>query len=71
MRNFDYLRVSSIDEAVRAKAANPAARFLGGGTNLIDLMKYEVEKADQLIDVSRLPLTRVEPLPGGAMAFGA
>jgi len=39
MRNFEYLRVGSIDEAVRAKAANPDARFLGGGTNLLDLMK--------------------------------
>jgi xanthine dehydrogenase YagS FAD-binding subunit len=71
MRNFEYLRVSSIEEALRAKAANPDARFLGGGTNLIDLMKYDVEEADQLIDVSRLPLTRVEPLPNGGVRIGA
>jgi len=71
MRNFEYLRVGSVEEAVHAKAANPDARFLGGGTNLIDLMKYEVEEADQLIDVSRLPLARVEPLPSGGVRIGA
>ncbi len=71
MRAFDYIRVNTVDEAVRAKAADPEARFLGGGTNLIDLMKYEVEDAKRLIDVTRLPLTRVDALPSGGVRIGA
>src|SRR5262245_43415413 len=48
MRSFEYIRVDSVDDALRAKAANPDARFLAGGTNLIDLVKYDVEEPDSL-----------------------
>ena len=44
MNRFSYLRATSIDEAVREAAADPTARFIAGGTNLIDLMKYNVER---------------------------
>jgi xanthine dehydrogenase YagS FAD-binding subunit len=71
MRPFEYVRAASIEDAVRAKAANPDAKFLGGGTNLIDLMKYDVEAPPRLIDVTRLPLTRVEQLPDGGVRIGA
>jgi xanthine dehydrogenase YagS FAD-binding subunit len=71
MRPFDFVRPESVEEALQLKSANPASRFLAGGTNLIDLMKYEVEDADQLIDVTRLPLDRIDPLPDGGLRIGA
>ncbi|MCE4944169.1 MULTISPECIES: FAD binding domain-containing protein [Streptomyces] len=71
MRPFGYLRVDSVDEAVRAAAGQPGAQFLAGGTNLVDLMKLGVEAPRTLIDVSRLPLDRVEELPDGGLRIGA
>ncbi|WP_274912662.1 FAD binding domain-containing protein [Streptomyces sp. WZ-12] len=71
MRPFGYLRVDSVDEAVRAAAGQPGAQFLAGGTNLVDLMKLGVEAPRTLIDVSRLPLDRIEELPDGGLRIGA
>ncbi|GGU46589.1 FAD-binding molybdopterin dehydrogenase [Streptomyces albospinus] len=71
MKPFGYLRVDSVDEAVRAAAGQPGAQFLGGGTNLVDLMKLGVETPRVLIDVSRLPLDRIEELPDGGLRIGA
>src|SRR5450432_1228309 len=65
MNPFGYLRASDARSAVSSIAAKPRTKFLGGGTNLIDLMKMGVEKPAQLIDISRLPLAQVEELPGG------
>jgi xanthine dehydrogenase YagS FAD-binding subunit len=62
---FVYKRADSVADAVEQGALNPASRFLGGGTNLIDLMKYGVERPEVLIDVTHLPLTRIEPIAGG------
>ena len=59
MNNFDYARVSDVAEAVKLKAETPDAKFIAGGTNLIDLMKYHVEQPRRLIDISRLPLNVV------------
>ncbi|WP_411143906.1 FAD binding domain-containing protein [Streptomyces sp. x-80] len=71
MKPFGYLRAASVEEAVRAGAAQPGARFLGGGTNLVDLMKLGVEEPRLLIDVSGLPLDRIEELPDGGLRIGA
>jgi xanthine dehydrogenase YagS FAD-binding subunit len=71
MNNFEYLRASNIPEAIRLIAANPGAKFIAGGTNLVDLMKYEVERPAQLIDITRLPLKDVEDIPGGGLKIGA
>jgi xanthine dehydrogenase YagS FAD-binding subunit len=71
MNNFDYARASDVAEAIRMKAADPAAKFIAGGTNLIDLMKYEVERPSRLIDISRLPLTSVEETADGGVKIGA
>ncbi|MGP3635501.1 FAD binding domain-containing protein [Streptomyces sp. 24-1644] len=71
MKPFAYLRPGSVAEAVRAGAGHPGARFLGGGTNLVDLMKLGVETPDLLIDVSRLPLDRVTSTPEGGVRIGA
>lgn len=66
MNPFTYSRAADAQQAVQAVSQNPRAKFLGGGTNLIDLMKMGVETPPQLIDINRLPLTQVEELPGGA-----
>ncbi|MGC2086319.1 MAG: xanthine dehydrogenase family protein subunit M [Bradyrhizobium sp.] len=71
MNNFDYIRASDIADAVRMKAADPAAKFIAGGTNLVDLMKYEVERPARLIDISRLPLRSVEETDDGGVRIGA
>ena len=71
MINFQYSRAADVADAVRQIAANPEARFIAGGTNLIDLMKYQVERPPRLIDISRLPLTSVEETMGGGLRIGA
>ncbi|WP_457107641.1 FAD binding domain-containing protein [Methylobacterium sp. P5_C11] len=68
MNRFDYVRAGTVAEAVQAFGAG--ARFIAGGTNLIDLMKYEVEKPARLIDITRLPLDRIED-HGGGLRIGA
>ena len=71
MNNFEYARASDVAEAVRMKAADPTAKFIAGGTNLVDLMKYHVERQARLIDISRLPLTAVEETGDGGVKIGA
>ena len=71
MNNFQYSRATDVADAVRQIAADPEAKFIAGGTNLVDLMKYGVEQPQHLIDISRLPLTNVEPGPGGGLMIGA
>lgn len=69
MNPFEYQRAKSLGEAVRDNA-HQGAKILAGGTNLIDLMKYDVERHDRLIDVTRLPLAKIEELPGGGLRIG-
>ncbi|MFD4558189.1 FAD binding domain-containing protein [Streptomyces sp. NPDC058469] len=71
MKPFGYVRAGSVEEAADAYASHPGARYLGGGTNLVDLMKLGVEQPATLVDVSRLPLDSVEELPDGALRIGA
>jgi len=71
MINFHYTRATDVADAVRAMAANPGAKFIAGGTNLIDLMKEDVERPPRLIDITRLPLRTVEPMPNGGIRIGA
>jgi xanthine dehydrogenase YagS FAD-binding subunit len=71
MNLFDYVRPSTIAEAVAAGSA-PGAAYLAAGTNLLDLMKAGVARPSRLVDVSRLPgLDRIEALPGGGVRIGA
>jgi xanthine dehydrogenase YagS FAD-binding subunit len=65
MRPFTYERATDLRRAVREASETPGARFLAGGTNLLDLMKLEIERPQHLIDVSRLPLAGVEDADGG------
>jgi xanthine dehydrogenase YagS FAD-binding subunit len=71
MNNFQYARATDLSDAVRQIAADPAAKFIAGGTNLVDLMKYDVERPARLIDISRLPLNSVQTTPGGGLLIGA
>lgn len=71
MMNFHYTRATSVGEAVAAVAGDPEARFIAGGTNLVDLMKYDVERPGRLVDITRLPLTTIEATVGGGLKVGA
>ncbi len=72
MRPFAY--VSAPDVAYgrhRDRGAAPNAKFIGGGTNLVDLMREDIETPDTVVDITRLPLTGIEELPGGGVRIGA
>ncbi|MEO7165510.1 MAG: xanthine dehydrogenase family protein subunit M [Spartobacteria bacterium] len=66
MNPFTYSRPADWQAAVHDAAADPRAKFLGGGTNLVDLMKMGVETPAHLLDINRLPLAQVEELPNEA-----
>src|SRR4051812_40848059 len=71
MINFQYARANDVPDAVRQIAADPTAKFIAGGTNLLDLMKENVERPARLIDISRLPLKTVEETADGGLRIGA
>jgi xanthine dehydrogenase YagS FAD-binding subunit len=71
MINFEFARASDIADAVRRITADPKAKFIAGGTNLVDLMKVDVEQPSRLIDISRLPLRAVEETAEGGLRIGA
>jgi xanthine dehydrogenase YagS FAD-binding subunit len=71
MRAFTYERAGDAREAAAAVAARPEAKFISGGTNLLDLMKLDIERPAHLVDVSRLPLDRIEDTPEGGLRIGA
>ena len=68
---FQYARANDVADAVRQVSAEPTAKFIAGGTNLIDLMKEDVERPTRLIDISRLPLKTVEETAEGGLRIGA
>ena len=71
MRPCDYMRPAGRGEAIAAVAADRDAVFLGGGTNLVDLMKLGVMNPSLLVDVSRLAPDEVEQRAGGGVRIGA
>jgi len=70
MRPFKYVRASDAAAAARAVAANPRAKFLAGGTNILDLMKEDVERPNELVDLTRLKLSEIKAA-GGGISIGA
>jgi xanthine dehydrogenase YagS FAD-binding subunit len=70
MRPFTYERAIDSRSAVTA-ASRPGAKFISGGTNLLDLMKLDIERPSHLVDISRLPLRDIEELPDGGLRIGA
>lgn len=71
MNPFTYTRADNVATAVREMAASGQAKFIAGGTNLIDLMKMNVEKPSRLIDVNHLDLQTIQPTPDGGLRIGA
>ncbi len=70
MRPFKYTRAIDAANAVQTVSANNNSRFLAGGTNILDLMKEDVERPDELVDVTRLNLTNIKTIEGGANKGG-
>jgi xanthine dehydrogenase YagS FAD-binding subunit len=71
MINFEYVRAADIPDAIRQIAADPNAKLIAGGTNLVDLMKYEVVNPTRLIDITHLPLNTIEETASGGLRIGA
>lgn len=71
MRSFTYERARTPTEAAAAAARHPGSRFIAGGTNLLDLMKLEIETPSHLIDVNGLGLDQIEPTADGGLRIGA
>jgi xanthine dehydrogenase YagS FAD-binding subunit len=71
MRAFSYERAKSPAEAAAAAQRTPGAKFIAGGTNLLDLMKLEIETPTHLVDIGGLALDRIEPKPDGGLRIGA
>lgn len=70
MKPFTYERAADALAAVKAVAENPGAKFLAGGTNLLDLMKLEIERPTHLVDVGRLPFAGIEETAEGGLKIG-
>lgn len=72
MRSFDYARANSVSEATsEASVSADKARFIAGGTNLLDLMKLEVMTPEKLVDITRLDLRDIAPTEDGGLRIGA
>ncbi|MDQ6860095.1 MAG: xanthine dehydrogenase family protein subunit M [Verrucomicrobiota bacterium] len=70
MNPFTYARAADPQQAIDGLTSHQNAKFLGGGTNLIDLMKMGVEQPAHLVDINRLPLAQIEALPDGGVRIG-
>lgn len=71
MKPFSYERPDTPQAAAAAVVRHPGAKFIAGGTNLLDLMKLEIEAPQHLVDVGGLKLDRIEPTPEGGLRIGA
>jgi len=71
MYPFTLIKVKDNAGAIAAKSKNAHSKFIGGGTNLVDLMKMNVEMPQQLVDITSLDLKKIETLPNGNMLIGA
>jgi xanthine dehydrogenase YagS FAD-binding subunit len=72
VNRFDYVRAGDVAEAVRTASREATSRFIAGGTNLIDLMKYDVERPSTLVDITRIEgLDRIAETGSGGLTIGA
>ncbi len=71
MKNFTYTKAENVQHAIHLLSQNGRAKFLGGGTNLVDLMRENIEHPDVLVDVTGLPLNQIKELPSGGVSIGA
>ena len=70
MKPFTYERASDVASAVKAVANTPGAKFLAGGTNLLDLMKLDIEVPTHLVDIHRLGLSEIAASADGGLRIG-
>ena len=70
MKSFDFIRATDLGEAIAALTEHPDAKLLAGGTNLVDLMKYDVETPSAVIDINRLPLAEITDTEDGGLSIG-
>src|SRR5438045_208228 len=71
MKNFGNRRHEDARTGILLSSQNTNAKFLAGGTNLVDLMRENIEQPDAVVDITRLPLNRIEELPDGSISIGA
>jgi xanthine dehydrogenase YagS FAD-binding subunit len=71
VKTFAYLSAADVDEALQSIASEPRAKFVAGGTNLVDLMREGIERPETVIDITRLALDEIEELPDGRLRIGA
>ncbi len=71
MKPFTYIQASDAANAVQSITANKSAKFIGGGTNLIDLMRENIEHPNTVVDVTHLPLNEIKELSDGSVQVGA
>jgi xanthine dehydrogenase YagS FAD-binding subunit len=71
MKRFDYVRANDLPHAIASLASNPGSKVLAGGTNLVDLMKYDVETPSTVVDINGLDLRHVRHTPDGGLELGA
>ena len=71
MNNFSYTRAADVASALRAIALEPTAKFIAGGTNLVDLIKENVERPTRLVDITHLPLAEIQRTKEGRLRIGA
>ena len=71
MNNFSYSLAADVAGALRMITAEPTAKVIAGGTNLVDLMKENVERPTRLIDITHLPLAEIQATKGGGLRIGA
>src|SRR5436190_24385730 len=65
MRPFKYSKAGDIPMAIKIIGANPNAQFLAGGTNILDLMKEDVERPDELVDITRITTPAIQVIVSG------
>jgi xanthine dehydrogenase YagS FAD-binding subunit len=70
MKPFKYTATNTVSAATQKLTANPNAKYLAGGTNILDLMKEDVERPDELVDITRLSLTGIKTISAGANKDG-
>ena len=71
MNRFTFEQPHTVTDALRQMDPDNGTRFIAGGTNLIDLMRADVERPDHLIDINRLDLHDITEMPGGGLRLGA
>jgi xanthine dehydrogenase YagS FAD-binding subunit len=71
MEAFTFTQATAVSQAIQAGAQSNTVRFIAGGTTLLDLMKLDVERPTQVVDINRLPLDKIETLPDGRLRVGA